>query len=287
MESLERQLSRKRARKIELLQKAISYILLTAIGISMILPFVWMVSTSLKEAGAVFAYPPEWIPNPFVFRNYSDAWEAVRFARLFWNSVFVAICTTVGQVITSSLAAYAFARLDFPGKDKLFLCYLATMMIPGQITMIPVFILLKELNWINTYKALIIPMMFTAYGTFMLRQFFMTIPKDLEDAAVMDGCTKFGIYWRVILPLSKPALATLATFTFLGNWNNFMWPLIVTNSEEMRTLPVGLAAFQGLYTTDWTLLMAASVIVIIPVLIVYIFNQRFFTKGVVMSGLKG
>jgi len=159
-------------------------------------------------------------------------------------------------------------------------------MIPGQVTMIPVFILIKKLGWIDTYQALILPEMYTAYGTFMLRQFFLTIPKDLEEAATIDGCGKFRIFFQIILPLSKPALATLATFIFLGAWNSFMWPLIVTNSMEMKTLPIGLASFQGLYSTDWTLLMAASMIVLAPVLLVYIFNQRFFVKGIVMSGMK-
>ena len=160
-------------------------------------------------------------------------------------------------------------------------------MIPGQVTMIPVFILLKKLGWIDTYKALILPGMFTAYGTFLLRQFFLTIPKDLEDAATIDGCGKLRIWATIIMPLSKAALATLTTFTFMFSWNDFMWPLIVTKSMKMKTLPVGLASFQGLYTTNWTLLMAASVIVLIPVLIVYMFNQRFFTEGIVLSGLKG
>ena len=287
MEKITKEESRRIKKRIEILKKSITYIIPSLVSIIMILPFLWMISTSLKEAGAVFTYPPKWIPHPVVFKNYLEAWNAVPFGRFFINSIFVAFCVTIGQVTTSSLAAYAFARLEFPGRDKLFFLYLATMMIPGQITMIPIFILLKHLNWIDTYKALILPMAFSAYGTFMLRQFFMTIPKDLEDAAVMDGCSKFGVYWQVILPLSKPALATLATFTFLGNWNNFMWPLIVTDSMKMKTLPVGLTSFQGLYTTDWTLLMAASVIVLMPILIVYIFNQRFFTKGIVMSGLKG
>lgn len=287
MKKLTKEESRKRVRRIEIFKKSISYILLSIVGVVMVLPFIWMLSTSLKEAGAVFTYPPQWIPKPIVFRNYIEAWNAVPFNRFFINSIFVSVCVTVGKVVTASLAAYAFARLEFPGRDKLFLLYLATLMIPGQVTMIPVFILLKHFNWIDTYKALILPGMFTAYGTFMLRQFFMTIPKDLEDAAVMDGCSKLGVYWRVILPLSMPALATLSTFVFLGAWNDFMWPLIVTNSMEMKTLPVGLASFQGLHTTDWTLLMAASMIVLLPVLIVYIFNQRFFTKGIVMSGLKG
>ncbi|MFQ5810996.1 MAG: ABC transporter permease subunit, partial [Armatimonadota bacterium] len=208
------------------------------------------------------------------------------FFAFYINSLLVAIVVTFGQVFTSSLAAYAFARLQFPGRDKVFLGYLATMMIPAVVTMIPVFILLRQLGWIDSYKALIFPAMFSAYGTFLLRQFFLTIPTDLEDAARIDGCGAFGIYWNVILPLSKPALATLTTFVFLGSWNNYMWPLIVINSTSKKTLPIALQSFQGLYTTEWTLLMAASLLVLLPVLIVFIFNQRFFVRGIVLTGLK-
>ncbi|MFA5858645.1 MAG: carbohydrate ABC transporter permease [Elusimicrobiota bacterium] len=263
------------------------YSILSGLAVVMVIPFVWMFSTSLKDAGAVFTFPPQWIPNPVVFRNYVDAWNSVPFGRFYLNSIIVAVSVTAGQLFTASLAAYAFARLQFPGRDKLFLAYLATMMIPGQVTMIPVFILLRTLGWIDTYQGLILPHIFTTYGTFMLRQFFLTIPKELEEAATIDGCGPFRIYWQIILPLCKPALATLGTFIFLGSWNDFMWPLIVTNSMEMKTLTVGLASFQGLYNTEWTLLMAASMIVLAPVLIVYIFNQRFFVQGIAMTGLKG
>lgn len=251
------------------------------------IPLVWTISTSLKEPGAIFTYPPQWIPKPIVWENYVKAWISVPFGRWYLNSLLVGATVTFGQVMTSSLAAYAFARLNWPGRDKVFLAYLGTMMIPGAVTMIPVFILLKKLGWIDTYKALILPVMFSTYGTFLLRQFYMTIPVDLSDAALIDGCSHFGIWWRIIMPLAKPALATLTIFTFLGNWNSFMWPLIVTNSMEMKTLPVGLASFQGLYTTDWNLLMAASIIVLIPVIVVYLFNQRFFVKGIALTGIKG
>ncbi|MBN1897200.1 MAG: carbohydrate ABC transporter permease [Spirochaetes bacterium] len=331
-------------------RKLLLYCLLSIGGIIMIAPFVWMLSTSLKEPGAVFTYPPEFIPRTqlrvehngmeygiftaeikgklqqvirmklkkdmamvklyengqvigdafeipsvrlqplkqvnIVWRNYIDAWNAVPFGRFFINSIIVTVCVTFGQVFTSSLAAYAFARLNFRFRDQIFFGYLGTMMIPYTVTMIPVFILIKKMGWIDTYQALILPGMFTAYGTFLLRQFFLSIPKDLEESAFIDGATKFRIYWQIIIPLSKPALATLTTFTFMGVWNDFMWPLIVTNSMDMKTLPVGLAAFQGLYTTNWTLLMAAAVIVLIPVLMVYIFNQRFFIRGIALSGLK-
>lgn len=246
-----------------------------------------MVSTSLKDAGSVFAYPPKWLPNPVMWENYVSAWNAMPFARFFLNSIFISMLVTVGQVATSSMAAYAFARLKFPGRDRIFFGYLATMMIPGSVTMIPTFILVKMLGLIDTYTALILPGLFSAYGTFMLRQFFMSLPKDLEEAAKLDGCSLWGIFWNVILPLSRPGLATLTTFTFMGIWGDFLWPLIVTNSQEMKTLPIGLLSFQGMYNTDWSLLMASSLIVLIPVIVVFLSNQRHFVEGIQMGAVKG
>lgn len=271
----------------DVLSKSLTYIALLAFGISMLFPFLWMLSASLKEPSQIFTASLNLIPNPIVFSNYVEAWNAIPFGRFYLNSIYIALAVTLGQLITSSMAAYAFSRLKFPGRDKIFFAYLATMMIPAMVTTIPVFILMKQLNWLNTYKALIIPSIFTAYGTFMLRQFFMTLPSELEDAAKIDGCSLWRIYWQIILPLTKPALATLATFTFLGNWQSFVWPLIVTSTEEMKTLPVGLSYFQDMYSTNWTLLMAGSVIVLVPALLVFIFNQRYFVKGIALSGLKG
>ncbi|MHB9038156.1 MAG: carbohydrate ABC transporter permease [Armatimonadota bacterium] len=267
--------------------KAVSYAGLSIIGLSMILPFLWMVSTSLKGSSAIFTYPPQWIPKPFLWSNFAKAWNEIPFGRFYINSVFVAFCVTTGQVLTSACAAYAFARLHFPGRDKLFFGYLATMMIPGSVTMIPTFILLKQLQLLDTYTALILPGIFSAYGTFMLRQFFMGLPRELEDAARIDGCSLFAVFWRIILPLSKPALATLMTFTFMGSWNNFMWPLVVTSSTDKYTLPIGLAWFQGQYTTDWTLLMAGSLIALVPIIVVFVFNQRFFVAGIQLGAIKG
>ncbi|MEW6040663.1 MAG: carbohydrate ABC transporter permease, partial [Elusimicrobiota bacterium] len=203
---------------LKTLNKILSYVLLSIVGIVMIAPFIWMLSTSLKEPGAVFTYPPKFIPDPLRWKNYADAWNAVPFGRFFVNSIIVSVCVTLGQVFTSSLAAYAFARLKFFGKDKIFLSYLATMMIPFPVTMIPVFILITKLRLIDSLYALIIPGIFTAYGTFMLRQFFLSIPRELEEAAIIDGAGRWKIYWNIVLPLSKPALATLATFTFMGTW---------------------------------------------------------------------
>ncbi len=276
--------------KRELLRKGITYVALTAIGVTMLLPFLWMLSTSLKEPQAIYAFPPKWIPEPVIVESYLKVWKIVPFARFYLNSIFVAFCVTIGQVMTSAFAAYAFSRLRFAGRDKLFFAYLATMMIPYSVILVPVYMLMVYFRWIDTYKALIIPAMFTAYGTFMLRQFFMTIPRELEDAARIDGCSLFGIFWKIILPLSKPALATLTMFTFMASWNNFMWPLLVTNSQEKATLPVGLSYFQEVYQytqPDWSLLMAGSLLAVLPVVIVFVFNQRFFVEGIKLSGIKG
>ena len=267
------------------------YLFLIFGAVTMFAPFLWMITTSLKEPGEVFAYKKvwwaDWVPTAFIWENYVKAWFAVPFARFYINSVIVTVLTTLGQVGTSAMAAYAFARLRFPGRDRIFFFYLGTMMIPGAVTMIPVFILLRQLGWIDTFKAMVLPGIFTAYGTFMLRQFFLTLPKDLEDAAEIDGCSYFGIFWRIVLPLSKPALATLTIFTFMGSWMNFMWPLIVMNTQEKFPLPVGLAYFQTLHRTDWTLLMAGSVMMILPILIVFIFGQRYFVEGIKLTGIKG
>ncbi len=279
--------------------KVITYVILIAGAASMIIPFVWMISTSLKEIDQIFQFPLKWIPDPIKWKNYTDAWFLKQrvadrpswylapFARFFINSLFIAVTVTLGQVFTSAMAAFAFARLHWPGRDKVFVSYLATMMVPGQVTMIPVFILIKKLQWVDTYQALILPAMFSAYGTFMLRQFFLSIPRSLEEAAIIDGASTWKIFISIILPLSKPALATLTTFTFMGSWNSFLWPLVVTNSLEMRTLPVGIAVFQSQFGTQWELLMAGAMITLVPVLIIYIFNQRFFVKGIALSGLKG
>jgi multiple sugar transport system permease protein len=295
-----------------------TYLLLTVLGLTMAFPFYWMLTTALKEPEAIFRHPPQWLPSPLKWANFTEAWNAAPFGRAYVNSFVVALMVTVGQVFTSSLAAYAFSRLKFRGRDALFFCYLATMMVPGAVTMIPVFILITKipvllnalvspadrifsanlyllqefyagrLVGLDSYFALIAPGLFSAYGTFMLRQFFLTIPKDYEEAAKIDGCSLFGIYWRIILPLSKPALATLTIFTFMGSWKSFMWPLIVTQSEEMKTLPVLLRSFQGRYEgSNLTLLLAASVIVLIPILAIFVVGQKYFMKGIRIGGLKG
>ena len=223
----------------------------------------------------------------FHWENYRTVVVEINFAKALFNSFVVTVSVTFGMVFTSSLAAFAFARLRFTGRDRIFLSYLATMMVPAAVTMIPVFILMRELRWVNTYYALILPGMFSAYGTFMLRQFFMGIPRELEEAAVLDGCSVWGIYRNVVIPLSRPALAALTILTFMGAWRGFMWPLIITNTREMFTLPVALAAFKEMHGVRWTLMMAGSVIMIVPMLIVFVFGQRYFIEGIRLGAIKG
>jgi len=279
----------------------------------------WQLIDRHPRFGEEILLPPEEVHEEWrekiALSNYTKAWNAVSLGRGYLNSIVIALIVTLGQVFTSSLAAYAFARLNFRGRDMLFFGYLATMMIPGAVTMIPVYILFAKgpatldalmstnvftadlylFKWlqigkplgIDSYMALMLPGLFSAYGTFMLRQFFMSIPKELEDAARIDGCSTFGIYWNVILPLSKPALATLAIFTFIGNWKSFMWPLIVCQSSSLRTLPVMLSYFQGEYYTEYQLLMAGSMMALLPVIVIFILGQRYFVSGIRLGALKG
>jgi multiple sugar transport system permease protein len=260
---------------------------LLAGSVVMVLPFAWMLSTSLKTPPETFTYPPIWIPKTIAWDNYSKTIAAMPFGRFYLNSLIVTVSVTVLQILTSSLAAFAFARLRFRGRNALFLLYLATLMIPFQVTMIPNFIIVRLLGWYDTYQALILPPAFSAFSTFLLRQYFMGIPFDLDEAARIDGASSFRIWWSVILPLSGPVLAALAIFVSLNTWNDFLWPLIVTNSPEMRTLPVGLSTFQGQFKVEWNLLMAGSVIAMLPVLAVYIIAQRWFIRGITLSGMGG
>jgi multiple sugar transport system permease protein len=262
------------------------FCLMVIVAFIMLVPFFWMFSTSLKSLGEVFEYPPKWIPSQPRWENYARVWSVVPFGRYLLNSVIVSGSITLLHLLVASLSAFAFARLNFPGRDKLFLLYLATLMVPGQVTMIPNFILIKLLRLTDTYTGLILPNVFTAFGVFLLRQFFMTIPKDYEDAARIDGASRFYIYSRIILPLSVPALSTLAVFTFVFQWNNLLWPLVVVSKDSMKTITIGLASFQGMYGTTWNLLMAAAVMGILPSMVAFLIGQRFLIKGITLTGLK-
>lgn len=270
--------------------RVLLYLLMTLAAILFLMPVAWMLVMSILPEHEIFQPIPHWIPQEPTLQNFQELFKRAEEApvlRWFLNSVLVAGTGTVCYLLLTSMAAYAFSRLQFPGRNVLFLVVIATLIIPGQVTIIPVFLLLQKLHWFNTYYALIVPGLAGAFGVFLLRQFFLTIPKELEEAALIDGCKRAGIYWRVILPLGKPALATLAIFSFLGGWNDFMLPLIATNEIEMRTLPVGLTIFLGRYSMQYGLVMATAVIATLPVLVMFLLFQRHIIRGVVLTGLKG
>lgn len=264
-----------------------SHGLLLAGAFLMIVPFAWMASTAFKEPGDAFTFPPTWIPRPPSLDNFRDVFTEIAFSRYLLNSLIVALGVTVGEVLTSALAAYAFARLRFPGRDPLFLLYLATLMIPGQVTLIPNFILMRYFDWINTYQGLIIPTAFTALGTFLLRQYFLSIPRELEEAARIDGASYLKVWWQIIMPLATPALATLAVFSFMGSWNSFLWPSVMSSGDDVRTLTVALRALVTEYGTEWGMLMAGSLIATIPMLLVFLAAQKYFVRGIATTGMTG
>jgi multiple sugar transport system permease protein len=271
---------------VQRLGSATLYLVLLLGALTMLTPLLWMLATSLKPLEDVFKWPPLGFQSRPVWSNYRDIWDAVPFGRYLANTFLVSLARTAGVLVTSSLAGYAFARLRFPGRDVLFLAYLGTIMVPGQVTMIPAFIIMRELGWLDTYMALIIPGLFSPLATFLMRQYFLTLPRSLEDAAAIDGAGLFTAFRRIALPLAKPALATVGVFTFLTSWNDFLWPLIVTNSQDVRVVSVGLTEFQNLYYTDWPLLMAASLVAVLPVLVLYVFAQRYFVVGIATTGIR-
>ncbi|MBI4924202.1 MAG: carbohydrate ABC transporter permease [Devosia nanyangense] len=252
----------------------------------MLLPFVWMVSTSLKTGEATFVTPPQLIPASPTTANFERAFGAVPMGKFLVNSIFVSVTSTVLMVLNCAMAGYAFARIKFPGRDILFYAYLATLMIPQQVTLVPLFVLMTWLDWGNTYQALILPSSFGAFGTFLLRQFYLRLPREVEEAAFMDGAGYVRIFFTIGLQLARPALATLAVFAFLASWNSFLWPLIITSNQAMMTLPVGLSFLNGRYTTDWSVLMAGAVIGTVPIIAVYVFAQKFIIQGLATTGLK-
>jgi len=263
------------------------FAILAGTAVITLIPIVWMILTALKTSAEVNADPPTWIPNTLRWSNFRDAWNFAPFGRYLINSLIMAGGIALTQVVTSALAAYAFARLRFPGRNVLFYLYLGTLIIPPQVTVIPQFLIVRELGWVDTYQGLIIPQAFTAFGVFLLRQFFLGIPFELEEAARIDGASRWGCFWRIILPLSGPALASLAIFAFMFHWNNLLWPLIVSNTDKTIPVVVGLTRFQGEHGTDWQLLMAASVVATIPVLVAYFAAQRWFVQGIATSGFGG
>ncbi len=276
----------KRVRHI--LKIVLSYLLLCIGSMIFLIPFFWMVTSALKTQQQMFRYPIEWIPDPVVWENFPNVWKTIPFAVFAKNSITVSSLVIIGDLIASTLVAYGFARKDFFGKNVLFMLLLGTMMIPQQVTMIPLFILYRSLGWIDTFRPLVVPAYLgNAFFIFMMRQFFLTIPVELEEAAILDGCSSLRVFASVFLPLSKPALVTVAIFSFMNTWNDFFQPLIYLNSLEKKTLALGLALFKGEYSTDWGLLMAASVQVVLPCLVLFFSCQKYFVEGIALTGIKG
>jgi ABC-type glycerol-3-phosphate transport system permease component len=263
------------------------YLLLLAGLASVILPFVYMVSSSLETAVQIGSLTPQFIPNPLTWVNYQQVWNDLPIVRYYVNSAVVSIIITVGQLLTASMAAYAFARLKFRGRSTLFALYLGTLIIPSQVTLIPNYLIIRELHWHNTYAGLIAPFVVSVFSTFLLRQFFLTIPTDYEDAARIDGANHWQIYSRIILPLARPALATVVILTFLASWNNFLWPLVVVDSPNLITVPLSVTAYQGQFSIAWGPLMAAATLSLLPVLIVYVLMQKYVVEGIALSGQGG
>ena len=274
-------------KKKQIITRGIVIILLLLVAVIMILPFIWMVLGSLKLKSALFAVPIKWLPETPIWKNYTDVFEKVPFLQFYWNTAKVAVLATAGQVLTCALSAYAFSKLEFKGRDVLFILYLATMMIPGQVTMIPQYELMNDIGLLNNHWTLILLNWFSPFGVFLLRQFFVSIPDSLVEAARIDGANELRIFSNVICPLAKPAFATLVTLTFLNSWNDFQGPLIFLSSKEKFTLQMGIRYFQQMFGTEYTLIMASTTMSLIPILIIYICCQKYFIEGIAASGIKG
>ncbi len=274
-------------RQRTLLQKTAIHLVLLAGVVLMFIPLVWTISTSLKSPGEVYLFPPTWIPNEIMWSNYYRAVTAIPFFLYLWNTVLITAISIVGKVISITLVAFSFARLRWWGRDVMFIVMLATMMLPPHITLIPQFIMFKWLGWIDTFLPLIVPTFFGGpYLTFLVRQYLLAIPRELDDAARIDGCSDFGLYWRIIMPLAKPAILIVVIFVFNNTWNEFLLPLIYLHNPDLFTLALGLRMFQGEASTSWNLLMAASLLSMLPVIILFFVTQRHFIQGIVFTGVK-
>jgi len=269
------------------LGKTIIYVLLSALAVTMLLPFLWMLSASLKLDKDVFRFPIQWIPAEPQWSNYVKIWTRIPFLTFFANTAKLTVIITLLQLFTSSFAGYAFAKLQFKGRDTIFLAYIASIAIPWQSYMVPQFIMMRRLDLVDTHTSLILLQAFSAFGVFLMRQFFISIPNDIIDAARIDGLSEYGIYFRIMLPLSQPALATLTIFTAVFVWNDFMGPLIYLNSQALKTIQLGLRMFIMQYSANYALIMAASLVSLIPVTILFLTFQRFFVEGVASTGIKG
>lgn len=263
------------------------YLIAIVAAIVMAGPVVWMMSTSLKTIGDALAVPPILIPDPFRWQNYADVFREVPFGRYLFNSALIATVVTVVALLIDSMAAYSLARLDYPGRNALFVGIISTLMVPLTVTLIPLFIIVDYFGWIDTYLGLIVPMIPNAFGIFLLRQFYLTLPREIEQAATVDGASLMRVYWTIVLPLSRPVLAALGIFFFLANWNNFIWPLVVSHSPEHYVIQLGVQQFSGEHGTDYSLIMAASTIAALPTLILFFVLQRRLVEGIKLTGVKG
>lgn len=270
-------------------KELILYAGLILLSILYLLPLYWMISTSLKQTGSEMVFPPQWVPNPTVWSNYIDVFEQVPLTLYIRNSVMIALTATIFGVLTASLAGYGFARLKFPGRNFFFACCIASLMLPEIVTLIPEFILFRQIGWVNTFLPLIVPWSLagSAFAVFLFRQYCLTIPLELDEAALVDGAGTFRIWWMIILPLSKAVLATMAILSFTYHWNEFLRPLIYLGRPELRTLAIGLRAFRGEYQLAWNYMMAVALIMLIPILLLFFLAQRQFVQGIVMTGIKG
>jgi len=274
-------------RVLKWLGRTALYLGLITTSVVMLVPFYWMVSTSLKMEADVFASPPQWIPHPATFVHYVEVWTGgLPFARFFFNSVFVAAMTTLSNAFFATLAGYAFAKLKFPGRNHIFFVLLLTLMVPFQVNLIPLYKLMDIFKWLDTYWALIVPGATSIFGIYLMRQYILSIPDELLDSARVDGSSEFGIFWQIVAPLSMPGVATLAIFTFVGSWTNFLWPMIVTSSMDMRTLPVGIALLQEYHTVSWTQTMAGSTIAAMPMILIFLLMQQQFIEGLTAGAVK-
>ncbi len=286
MEAARAMFIRKRARSV--LLATATYAALAVMSAVFVAPFLWMVSTSLKPDSQIFSSTVQWIPSPILWRNYPAALASFPFWLYLRNTLFVCVMTTVGTVASAALPAYGFARLRWRGRDVLFFVLICTIMLPAQVTLIPIFLTFRALGWTGTFLPLIVPpFLGSAFSIFLLRQFFLTIPQELSDAARIDGCSEMAILWRVILPMARPAVATIALFAFTGAWMDFLNPLVYLHDERQYTLAIGLQAFLGRHGSEWALLMAAATVITIPMLVLFLLAQRTFIRGIALTGLKG
>ena len=273
-------------RKVRI-QHSLLFVILMIIGLTMLVPFFWTLSSSFKYDREIFEYPIKWIPEVFRWSNYQEVWTRVNFLTYYLNTIKLSIIVTVGQVVTCSLAAYSFAKMDYPGRDKIFLCYLATMMVPWHAIMIPQFIIIKNMGFYDSHWSIILMNLFSAFGVFLLRQFMLGIPMELSEAARIDGCGELKIYSQIIMPMCKPGLATLVVFTFNFMWNDSMGPMIYLNTDKLKTIQIGLAAFRTEYGAEYGLIMAGTVCSLLPMVLIYCVAQKYLIEGIAFSGLKG